>query len=94
MTPKEESSQSDSNIIITGGLNFWGNYFLPTPVSLWRSDLRPMGVSDHCYTRSDDLLTIGVTGSMSSFLAELHTRWRSGRELMTPRSRLRSLNGQ
>ena len=48
-----------------GRLSFWGNYFLPTPVSLWRSDLGPMGVSDHCYTRSDDLLAIGATGSMT-----------------------------
>ena len=55
---------SDSNIIITGRLSFWGNYFRPTPVSLWRSDLEPKGVSDHCYTRSDDLLAIGATGSM------------------------------
>ena len=50
---------SDSYKIITGRLSFWGNYFMPTPVSLWRSDLEPMGVSDHCKTRSDDLLAIG-----------------------------------
>ena len=55
----------DSNIIITGRISFWGNYFWPTPVSLWRSDLGPMGVSDHCYTRSDDLLAIVATGSMA-----------------------------
>ena len=55
---------SDSNIIITGRLSFWRNYFRPTPVSLWRSDLGPMGVSIHCYTRSDDLLANRATGSM------------------------------
>ena len=45
---------SDSYIIM--------NYFRTTPVSLWRSDLGPMGVSDHCYTRSNDLLAIGSDG--------------------------------
>ena len=58
---------SDSNIIITGRLSFWGNYFWPIPVSLRRSDLGPMGVSDHCFTRSDDLLAIGATGSMGGW---------------------------
>ena len=62
--PSKLAPVSDSNIIITGRLSFWGNYFRPTPVSLWWSDLGPMGVSDHCYTRSDDLLAIGAMGSM------------------------------
>ena len=52
MDPKL-ATRSDSNIIITGRLSFWWNYFLLTPVSLWRSDLEPMGVSSHWCTRSD-----------------------------------------
>ena len=49
----------------------WGKYFRPTPVSLWRSDLGLMGVSDHCYTRSDDLLAIRATGSICVSYAEV-----------------------
>ena len=74
MVPCKLAPVSDSNIIITGRLTFWGNYFLPTPVSLWRSDLEPKDVSDHCYTRSDDLLVIGSDGEYGS-PAQKVPRW-------------------
>ena len=68
---------------MTWRLSFWGNYFRPTPVSLWQSDLGSMGVSDHCYTRSKDLLAIRATGSMGT-KALLLVSYRSHDQYVTP----------